>query len=148
MHKGSELNSFGFLAVAMMLVGICTSVFATCPTNKQTISVTKANEQQWKEINDHHSHPKHAIFFHDNKSGLVKFKAGYKNPPHYYENDLAGIIISGEIDFKVNGKTISLSEGDYFTIPARTCISSFSKNGATIAMFGHKPGSYEKVKSE
>ncbi|HCC3092930.1 TPA: cupin domain-containing protein, partial [Legionella pneumophila] len=87
-------------------------------------------------------------FFHDNKSGLVKFKAGYKNPPHYYENDLAGIMLSGEIDFKINGKTISLSEGDYFTIPARTCFSSFSKNGATIAMFGHKPGSYEKVKSE
>lgn len=80
MHKGSELNTFGFLALAVMLVGICPSVYAKCPTNSQTIGVTKMNEQQWEEINDQHSHPKQAVFFHDHKSGLVKFKAGYKNP--------------------------------------------------------------------
>ncbi|HAT1844862.1 TPA: cupin domain-containing protein [Legionella pneumophila] len=148
MHNGSKSNTFGVLAASVMLAYTATPIFAACPTNSQTIGVTKMNEQQWEEINDHHSHPKQAIFFHDHKSGLVKFKAGYKNPPHYYENDLAGIILSGEIDFKVNGKTINLGKGDYFTIPARTCFSSFSKNGATIAMFGHKPGSYEKVKSE
>lgn len=146
MCKGREFNKYTHLAISLvMMVGISTYVFAACPSNKQTIDVTKVTEQKWKKLKDDYSDPKQYIVFHDKKGGLIKLPPGYKNPPHHYENDVSGIVISGDLSLVVNGKTITLGQGDYFTVPGRVCFVSFSRHGAIIALLGHTPGSYEKA---
>lgn len=128
------------LICSIMLGASFSPAYADCQSNGQKILSTKVNEKNWKSIDDHYSGVKKAIFFHDDKGGLVKFKAGYKHPSHYYDKDLTVLVIEGDYNITLDGKMTRYSKGEYIIIPANTCFSSFSKKGAILAMLGAKPG--------
>lgn len=141
MNNKNRLSLF----VCLVLAIGSTTASAYCTNNgKNQIQATTINKHSWKQINDHYSSPKQAIFFHDDSGGLIKLKAGYKHPVHHYNKKIGILIIDGDLNITLNDKTTTYSKGSYITIPAKTCFNSSSDKGALIAIFGVKPGESNK----
>ena len=123
---------------------LCSPAIAECSNKGQNIRATKSDNMLWQTIDNKYSDPKEVIVFHDGKGVLIKVNAGYKNPIHHYEHDIAVIIIEGDFNITLDNKTTSYAKGEYITIPANTCFNTFSKNGAMLAMLGATPGESKK----
>ncbi len=111
--------------------------------NKKTIKST--THRNWKEINDKDVGGKHTISFHDEKGGLIKLGPNYINKNHIFNNEIAVVVIDGDVQITEAGETVIYKKGDYYTVPAKTVITSYSKNGALVALFGDTPGKSKKI---
>lgn len=142
-------KAFILPAICSIALSVLASpVLANCSNNDQKIQATKVEKRSWVTLDNHYSSPKQVIFFHDDKGGLVKFEAKYKNPPHHYATDITAVIVEGDFHITVDGHTTRYTKGDYITIPANTCFNSFSNKGAMVVLLGAKPGESIKNDSE
>lgn len=135
---------FSFIVYCITFIGVSSPLLASCLNNGHKISDTKIGSKTWNVITDKDFGLKQAIFFNDNKGGLVKLGAGYKNLNHHFEKDISAIVIDGDVEITSNGETTTYSQGDYYEIPANACLSSFSKKGALVAILGARPGESKK----
>ncbi|QMT61653.1 AraC family ligand binding domain-containing protein [Legionella sp. PC997] len=136
-------------AGTILLLGLSTSGFAQCKGNAESFESGTAKHEKWQSIgNSYSKSTRQAVLFKEMKGGIAKLPAGHNHPPHFYKHKLLVVIMEGTLHLHINGKTTTYSKGEYFILPAYTCVSSHSKNGATIVMVGAKPGDSYPVNSK
>ena len=136
---------FRFAACAVLLAGIARADAPKPPSSEEAL-VTHVAEAKWSAPKNPDIPPgvMSAPIAVDPSNGApigyAKFPAGYVFPMHWHSFNEYSTLISGKLDFTLDGKTHTLVPGSYIVIPAKAKHKAACQAGSECILVTRRAG--------